>query len=365
MVLYVSLFLLGLLLLSLIALPQRRQTVRPAPPAPPAASTAAPEAPAAPSFEDVRVEIESTLLRSGLSPSQVEISRSGDSFRCEVQGALPPADLLDELSGRLARLAGGLRLETLAAEGEVHIYCGEELVCLLLFRPPPPVLPARDRARVAIIMDDLGRDLATARALLAIDLPVTFAILPGEARAAQVATLAHRGGREVMIHIPMEPQSYPATNPGDDALLLGQSPEEIRRRFQGFVERVPHAVGGNNHMGSRFTEYREGMEVVLAAMKEAGLFFVDSRTTGHSVALDEARRAGIAAAGRDLFLDNEQDVERISGQIRQLAVLAGRQGQAVGICHPYPQTLEALRREAPYLKQQNIEVVPVSRLLER
>lgn len=370
-VLFASLFLLGFLLFCLIALSQRRQTVPPAPPAapstPPAASVATPKTPTAMFFEDVRVELESTLLRSGISLSQVEVSRSGDSFRYAVQGALPPDDLLDDLSRRLARLADGLRLEALAAEGELHIYRGEELVYLLHFRPPapPPVRPARDRARVAIIMDDLGRDLATARALLAIDLPVTFAILPGEARASQVASLAHRGGREVMIHIPMEPQGYPATNPGTDALLLGQSPEEIRRRFRGFVEQVPYAVGGNNHMGSRFTEYREGMEVVLAAMKEAGLFFVDSRTTGHSVALAEARLAGVPSAGRDLFLDNEQDVERISREIRKLAVLAGRQGQAVGICHPYAQTLEALRRETPYLKQQDIDIVSVSQLLLR
>jgi hypothetical protein len=238
------------------------------------------------------------------------------------------------------------------------------MVYLLHFRPPP-VRPTKARARAAIIMDDLGRDLETARDLLAIDLQVTFAILPGEPYAAKVATLAHREGREVMIHIPMEPQSYPATDPGGDALLIGQSPEEIRRRFQGFIERVPYAVGGNNHMGSRFTEYREGMEVVLAAMKETGLFFVDSRTTGHSLAFAEARRAGVPAAARDLFLDNEQDVEQISREIRKLAVLAGRQGQAVGICHPHAQTLEALRREAPYLKQQGIEIVPVSKLLVR
>jgi hypothetical protein len=200
----------------------------------------------------------------------VEISRSGDLFRYEVQGAVPPDALLDELSRRLPRLAADLRLEVLALERELHIYRGEAMVYLLHFRPPstpPPVRPLKVRARAAIIMDDLGRDLETARALLAIDLPVTFAILPSEAYAAEVATLAHRSGREVMIHIPMEPQSYPATNPGDDALLLGQSPEEIRGRFQDFVERVPFAVGGNNHMGSRFTEYREGMEVVLAAMK--------------------------------------------------------------------------------------------------
>lgn len=366
-VLLASLFLLGFLLVSLIALPHLRQKVTPPPSAPPVPATAPvtpPVAPPATLFEDIRVEVESVLLRSGISLSQVDISRSGDLFRYKVQGAFPPAALLDEFSGRLPGLAADLRLEALAAEGELRIYRGESMVYLLHFRPPP-VRPIKARARAAIIMDDLGRDLETARDLLAIDLQVTFAILPGEAYAAKVATLAHQSGREVMIHIPMEPQSYPATNPGDDALLIGQSPEEIRRRFQGFVERVPYAVGGNNHMGSRFTEYREGMEVVLAAMKETGLFFVDSRTTGHSLAFAEARRAGVPAAARDLFLDNEQDVEQISLEIRKLAVLAARRGQAVGICHPYAQTLEALRREAPYLKQQGIEIVPVSQLLVR
>jgi hypothetical protein len=365
--LFASLFLLGFLLVSLIILSQLRQRLSPSPPTPPVPAVA-PATPPAVLLEDVRVEIESVLLRSGISLSQVEISRAGDLFHYKVQGAFPPDALVAEFSRRLPALADDLRLETLAAEGELHIFRGEEMVYLLHFRPPPtppPVAPANARARAAIIMDDLGRDLETARALLAIDLSVTFAILPGEANAAKVATLAHEGGREVMIHIPMEPQSYPATNPGDDALLLGQSPEEIRRRFQGYVERVPFAVGGNNHMGSRFTEYRDGMEVVLAAMKDTGLFFVDSRTTGQSVAFAEARQAGVPAAARDLFLDNEQDVEQISREIRKLAVLAGRKGRAVGICHPYPQTLEALRREASYLKQQGIEIVPVSQLLVR
>ena len=368
--LFAYLILLVVVLGSLIVLSYVR---RPSPPAPPASTvpSVAPVPPAVTSaalFEEVRGELERTLLDSGINLSQVETSRSGDLLRVAVPGAIPPRNHLDELSLRLLLLDADLRLEADTTEKEMRIFRGQAIICLVHFRrvpTPPPPPPAKAGGRVAIIMDDLGRDLETARALLAIDLPVSFAILPGEARAAQVAELAHRAGREVLIHIPMEPQSYPAINPGADALLLGQTPEEIRRRFQGFVERVPYAVGGNNHMGSRFTEYREGMEVVMVAMKEADLFFVDSRTTGHSVALAEARRAGVPAAGRDLFLDNVQDVELISREIRKLVVVAGRQGQAVGICHPYAQTLEALRREASYLRQHQIELVPVSRLLTR
>lgn len=228
--------------------------------------------------------------------------------------------------------------------------------------PVPPPVTTVSKPRLAIIMDDLGRDLGSARTLLGIDLPVTFAILPGEAQAARVARLAHQQGREVLIHIPMEPRSYPVIDPGDDALLVEQGPEELRRRFQIYLQQVPHASGANNHMGSRFTEHAEGLATVFAEMKQAGLFFVDSITSPKSVALAGARQSGLRAVGRDLFLDNVQDVERIAAEIRKLVAVAEKRGQAVGICHPYPQTMEALRREAPFLRAR-VEVVPVSHLL--
>jgi hypothetical protein len=100
-------------------------------------------------------------------------------------------------------------------------------------------------------------------------------------------------------------------------------------------------------------------------MKGEGLFFVDSRTSAHSVAYDEARRAGLPAAGRDVFLDNVQDVEAIVVEIRRLVRLAKTQGTAVGICHPHPETLEALRREAGLFRREGVDLVPASRLLVR
>jgi polysaccharide deacetylase 2 family uncharacterized protein YibQ len=214
-------------------------------------------------------------------------------------------------------------------------------------------------------MDDLGRDPATARALLAIDIPVTFAILPGEPHAARVAEIAYGGGREIMVHIPMEPLGYPAVNPGDDALLVAMEAEEIRQRVRGYLQEVPHASGGNNHMGSRFTQSSEGMAAVLGQMRQSDLFFVDSLTTGKSVGMAEAHKSGVPAIARDLFLDNVQDVGQISREIRKLTDLAVRRGHAVGICHPYPETLEALRHEVSYIRQRGVEVVSVSRLLPR
>lgn len=316
-------------------------------------------------LEAMRVEIESALLRSGASKEGLETIVEPGQTRFVVLSDFPAAPLLANLDRRLQLISADIRLEIRQQQGEVAIHRGETLPFLLQFAPPSPLEPAGERPKLAIIIDDLGRDVETARALAVMDLELTFSVLPGTENASRVATLAHRYQREVLVHIPMEPLSYPATNPGRDALLVGMSPEEIHRRFHGFLERVPYAVGGNNHMGSRFTENRPGMAAVLQVMKGEGLFFVDSRTSAHSVAFDEARRAGLPAAGRDVFLDNVQDVEAIVVEIRKLVRLAKAQGTAVGICHPHPETLEALRREAGMFRREGVDLVPASRLLVR
>lgn len=358
-VLLAALFLLGFLVLSLVFLSQLRETLQPPPPSPQPVGREV-------LIGGVRVELESVLLRSGASLDRLQAGLEAGRIHFEVRGEFPPPAILSDLARRLRRIAADLRLDARPGAGELSLYRGDVLWALLRFHPLSGAVPnGDDGPKVAIIMDDLGADVGTVRDLLEIDLPVTFSVLPGTANASRVATLAHRRGREVLIHIPMEPRSYPDTDPGRDALLVEHGPAEIRRRFQGYLERIPYAVGGNNHMGSRFTESRNGMATVLAAMQEEDLFFVDSLTTGRSVAFDEARRAGLPAAVRDVFLDNVQEVEQISRQLRRLAAVAASQGTAVGICHPYPQTLEALRRAEPFLRDRGIAVVPVSQLLIR
>lgn len=223
--------------------------------------------------------------------------------------------------------------------------------------------PVAKVAEVVIIMDDLGRDLRSARDLLAIDLAVTFSILPNEPRARSVAELARQGGREVMIHLPMEPLDYPQANPGENALFIDLSAREIRQRMAIYREMVPYAVGANNHMGSRYTADRAGMSVVLDELRQAGLFFVDSRTTAASLGLEVAQEQGVAGFGRDLFLDNEATVAAVGRELDHLIELALTRGRAVAICHPYPATLQALRQAQQRFAARGVEVVQASRFL--
>ncbi len=271
--------------------------------------------------------------------------------------------MLQRFRDRLAGISPRLRLLADADRRRFRVELDHQVLCQVAFSAEDEPRVTEERARVAIVMDDLGREMKTARELVALDVPVTFSILPGAPNAAKVAALAHRGRREVLVHIPMEPQGFPAINPGSDALFLNHSAEELLSRLSDFWRQVPYAVGGNNHMGSRFTEDAAAMATVLDFMRERTLFFVDSRTSGRSVAHRLALESGVASASRDVFLDNDQDVEKIRLQIRKLANLAQRRGQAIGICHPYPETLEALRQESDALAGDDIEVVPVSELL--
>ncbi|MDY6848717.1 MAG: divergent polysaccharide deacetylase family protein [Thermodesulfobacteriota bacterium] len=236
----------------------------------------------------------------------------------------------------------------------------------LLFVPspsPPPLEAVEQGPRVSIIMDDMGNDIFSARDLLAIDLDVTFAVLPETESSTETARLAHAQGREVMLHLPMEPIGYPHPNPGRNALLTSLSAEQIRARMASYLQQVPYAVGGNNHMGSRFTQHEEGMRVVLDELARHQLFFVDSLTTNGSVTRRLAAERGVPFGRRSVFLDNDADVEKIRLQIRRLISLALREGEAVGICHPHPETMEALRREQESFAAAGVKVVPMSHLV--
>jgi len=354
-----GLFLAGFLIVCLVVLSSLKQAQRQVEVAPPVVTNLHQLT------QDIQVELESAMLRSGASLDRLEVLQQGQSRRLQVDGNFPEQKILTELSSRLHRLAPDLELLVSAEQNRIVVSRASLPLFTLDFSPEKYRPQQSGKPRVAIIMDDLGRDLRLAKQAVALDFQVTMAILPNERHASEVATLAHRRGREVMIHIPMEPEEYPTANPNKNTLFVDLSTEEIQRRFLGYLDRIPYAVGGNNHMGSRFTTDRTGMRAVLELMRQEGLFFVDSRTTGRSIALDEARLMQVPATARDVFLDNDADVERIARQIRKLVLLAVKKGSAVGICHPYPETLAALQQELPGLSRDGVVVVPASQLIRR
>jgi polysaccharide deacetylase 2 family uncharacterized protein YibQ len=223
--------------------------------------------------------------------------------------------------------------------------------------------PSYQVGTVAIIVDDMGSSLKEADDLLSIGIPITFSIIPGLQKVKGVAAAAKASGRDVMIHIPMEPQGYPKQRLEANGLLVAYSADELASRLEKLLEAVPDAVGANNHMGSRFTEIEEKMSPVLGVLKKHGLFFIDSRTTPLSKGFELSHRMGLKSATRNVFLDNEQDVAAIKKQLNSAVVMARKKGGVIAICHPHPSTIAALKEAVPELQKTGIRFVSARELV--
>lgn len=252
----------------------------------------------------------------------------------------------------------GDRLETLASDAM------DRDAGLAMPRVVPASATGRGvRPRLAIVIDDLGRSEEALNRVRALPAPLTLAFLPYEEEdvlAAQLDSL--RGtGHEIIAHVPMQPEG--ASGIGPLGLRLTDNRPALRDKLQRVLEKVPGAVGINNHMGSRLTASWPHMTLVMEILQERGLYFLDSRTTVNTVALQSARRAQVPSMERDVFLDNDQAYEAIRGQLEKAAALAKEKGHAVAIGHPHKLTLAVLREWLPKLDARGIVLAPVSDLV--
>jgi uncharacterized protein len=215
--------------------------------------------------------------------------------------------------------------------------------------------PARPLPRFALVIDDLGYvqpELVTR--LCSLPVPFSTAVLPYQENTRESAEIAHRLGKEVMLHLPMEPIGYPGPgrDPGPNAILFNLPEPEIRRRVRLALDDIPHRVGVNNHMGSRITPDRLRMGWVLEEVKARKCFFVDSRTEKDSVAYDVAVGLGVPAVQRRVFLDDDKAFPAMEKQWDRALKMAESDGFVLVIGHIYPETVEALEKLVPRAKGQ-------------
>ncbi len=225
---------------------------------------------------------------------------------------------------------------------------------------PPHV---RAGAWIAIVIDDLGADRARSARAAALPGPLTLSYLSYAPDIADQARQSRAAGHEIMLHLPMEPEGR--DNPGAGALFVRMTSDDIRARTASALDALPLAVGLNNHMGSRFTRDAQAMAPVLQEVAARGLLFVDSRTSGSSVAGQVATSMGVANAGRDIFLDNEIDGMAVRKQLAELERTANRRGHAIAIGHPHDATLDALAAWIPTMNSRGLQLVPVSAIVRQ
>jgi len=226
-----------------------------------------------------------------------------------------------------------------------------------LSRPSGNHLP-----KLAIILDDVAGDASEVDAIFALPNQMTLSILPNHPRSTEIAEKAHSRGYEVMLHLPMESETN--ESPELQQLRSGMSTTEVSRILGEMLNTVPHAVGVNNHQGSRATSDTTLMNELMPALEQRHLFFIDSRTTAATLAYDVAQRDGVRSGFRNVpFLDDVQQQAAIRQELERAIHGAKEKGEAIVIGHPHPETLQVLRQMLPQLATQGVELVHASVLV--
>lgn len=236
--------------------------------------------------------------------------------------------------------------------------------------PPPPTPRQTDprvsprafpAARAAIIFDDAGGSLDEVEEIIAIGRPVAVAVLPGLAYSSDVARRARIAGLEVLLHLPVEvADEAKALGPG--GVTAAMTDAEIHAAVRSGLASVPGVVGVNNHMGSRGSADRRVMRAIMEVVREAGLFFIDSRTTTETVAEAVATELGVPTAARAVFLDNEDEEAAIRQQVRRLITFARERGAAIAIGHVRRRTAGVLASMLDEFDRAGVAIVPLSTL---
>lgn len=218
------------------------------------------------------------------------------------------------------------------------------------------------KPRVAIIIDDIGNNIPLGERAAALNGNLTLSVLPKTPGAKLIAISAHRSGKEIMLHAPMSNKSDRALGPG--ALTTEMNQQTFIDTLTEDILSIPYIKGVNNHMGSELTTHKKQMRWVMDELKKRDLYFIDSLTNGSSVAHRIAKKNNIPTQVRDIFLDHDNSTAAIEAAFKQLMHISKRNGYAIAIGHPYPETLDVLERFLPLLEANNIELVHVSELLK-
>ncbi|CAH0121958.1 hypothetical protein PAE9249_04494 [Paenibacillus sp. CECT 9249] len=217
-----------------------------------------------------------------------------------------------------------------------------------------------------VVIDDFGNNGRGTKEMMELPFHLTVAVMPFLPTTKRDAEQAYRVGHDVIVHLPMEPFSGRKTWLGPGVVSTDLSEEEIRKRVHAAIDDVPHAIGINNHMGSKATTDPRVMRIVLDVCKERGLFFLDSHTSYHSIVAKVANEMGVPSIENHLFLDNRRTKPFMRKQFETMRSHLNAHTPCIAIGHVGAGGVimaEVLREQYEIMKKNDITFLKISDLL--
>lgn len=217
--------------------------------------------------------------------------------------------------------------------------------------------------KLSIVIDDFGYRPSTENQILNMPVNVSIAVLPDAPHARKMANRAHQQGREVLIHLPMAPLSKQPLE--HNTLSPAMTRNQVAEIIHAATQKVPYAVGLNNHMGSAMTSSLSGMQNVMQVLSHYSFYFLDSMTITNSQSVPAAAGTGVHVIKRNIFLDDTQNEADIRYQFSRAVAVARYNGSAIAIGHPHPITVRVLQQLLPSLPSDIMLVRPSMLLNEK
>ena len=210
--------------------------------------------------------------------------------------------------------------------------------------------------RIAILVEGIGLpDGVTMDVIKGLPASVSVACGAYGRNLQEWILKARSAGHEVLLQIPLEPENYPATDPGPHTLLTTLPPEENLKRLQWLMSRYTGYVGLTNHMGAKFEATQASLAPVLEEVKARGLLFVDDGSVKASTGGQIASSIGLDYSVADVQLDGD-----VAKGLAELETLAKQKGSAIGVVSAKPATIKQIADWAAKLEAKGIVLVPVS-----
>lgn len=220
------------------------------------------------------------------------------------------------------------------------------------------------RPKIALIFDDLGESLSDLKEIYSLGIPLTISVIPNLKFSKNIAHIGSRCGFSVFIHLPLEPtDGQPYKTDKYRFITSDLSKREVISLLRQYLNSIRIAIGVNNHMGSKTTQDRRLMKIILGEVKRKGLIFVDSRTSLESIAYDEAYKMDLICGYNHGFLDAVDDIRVIRERMENLIAAAKEKGKIIIIGHPKKNTLKFLKAQLPLLRKK-VEFITIKEYFE-
>lgn len=212
--------------------------------------------------------------------------------------------------------------------------------------------------RLSVIVTGLGLNPeATEAAITKLPPAVTLAFSPYARDLATQVARARSFGHEVLLDLPMEPEDFPAQDPGPLAMLTALPQNDNLTRLETILGKATGYTGLVSRFGGKYGASRVHMRTVLESLGERGLLYVHAAPPE---GVRENADLAVPTAQSLLTIDERPFRESIDARLAYAAEAAKLRGTAVVLAQPYPVTFERLARFAAELPKRGVSLAPAS-----